>query len=188
MTVWDAKGDLEAALLALGVPVEALSVTTDAAAHYHPGRSGQIRQGPKIVLGAFGELHPRIAHDMGIDGTLVAFELFMDAVPLPKNRRRAAPQLSPMQPVRRDFAFLAGPETEAQAVLRAARGAERNLITEVRLFDVYEGKPLEPGYRSLGIEVVLQPMQASLMDAEIEAVSDKIVAAVEKATGATLRR
>ncbi|WP_367160322.1 phenylalanine--tRNA ligase subunit beta [Kozakia baliensis] len=188
MSVWDAKADLTAALDALRVPAEALMVTADAPSHYHPGRSGLVRQGPKNVLGAFGELHPSVARDMGIDGTLVAFELYLDDVPLPKNRRRQAPKLSPFQPVHRDFAFLVGPEVEAQSVLRAARGAERNLITDVRLFDVYTGAPLEEGVRSLGIEVVLQPVQASLTDAEIDAVSEKIVAAVAKATGATLRR
>ncbi|MCQ9155507.1 phenylalanine--tRNA ligase subunit beta [Acidomonas methanolica] len=187
-TLWDAKADLEAALAALGVPGEAVSVTADAAGHYHPGRSGQVRQGPKIVLGAFGELHPAVLREMGADGPLVAFELFLDAVALPKNRRRAALVLSPFQPVRRDFAFLAGPEVEVGAVLRAARAAERGLIGEARLFDVYEGAPLEPGFRSLGVEVVLHPAHASLTDAEIEAVCAKVVAAVEKATGARLRR
>lgn len=188
MTVWDAKADLEAALITLGVPSEALSVTADAAAHYHPGRSGQVRQGPKVVLGAFGEIHPSIAQEMGIDGTLVAFELFLDSVPLPKARRKAAPKLSTLQPLYRDFAFLAGPDVAAGAVLRAARGADRALIADVRLFDVYEGAPLEPGFRSLGVEVVIQPMTVSLTDADIEALSEKVVASVQKATGATLRR
>ncbi|CAI9121146.1 phenylalanine--tRNA ligase subunit beta [Brytella acorum] len=188
MTLWDAKADLEGLLDLLGLPCEALSVTADAPGHYHPGRSGQVRQGPKVVLGAFGELHPTVTREMGIDGTLVAFELYLDAVPLPKSRRKAAPDLSSLQPVRRDFAFMAGADVEVQGVLRAARGAERNLISEVRLFDVYEGAPLEAGQRSLGVEVTLQPQKVSLTDTEIEAVSEKIVAAVTRATGATLRR
>lgn len=188
MTLWDAKADLMAALDALKLPAEALSVTADAPGYYHPGRSGAVRQGPKTVLGYFGEIHPRVMRAMGIDSTLVAFEITLDAVPLPKVRRRQPPVLSAFQPVSRDFAFIVAPGVEAQAVLRAARGAERSLISDVRLFDVYEGGSLEPGQRSLGIEVTLQPVKASLTDDEIDAVSEKIIAAVAKATGATLRR
>jgi len=186
-SVWDAKADVMALLAALGVPGEALSVTMDAPGYYHPGRSGQVRQGPKMVLGTFGELHPKVAKALGVEGVLVGFELFLDAVPMPKRRRKAAPELSSLQPVHRDFAFVAGPDVDAQVLLRAVRGAERGLISDVRLFDVYEGPGVEKGYRSLGVEVVLQPVKASLTDAEIEAVSAKIVAAVAKATGAGLR-
>lgn len=186
-SVWDAKADFWAVLEALGAASDGLTVTADAPGHYHPGRSGQVRQGPKLVLGRFGELHPKIARELGLDGTIACFELFLDAVPLPKKRRRAAPVLSALQPVHRDFAFVVAPGVEAQAVLRAARGAERNLISGVRLFDIYEGVGLPEGHRSLGVEVVLQPGEASLTDAEIEAVSAKIIAAVAKATGATLR-
>ncbi len=177
-----------AALDTLKLPAEALSITADAPGHYHPGRSGVVRQGPKTVLGCFGELHPRVTRAMGIDGALVAFELWLDVVPLPKVKRRQTPVLSAFQPVGRDFAFIVAPGVEAQAVIRAARGADRTLVTDVSLFDVYEGTPLEAGYRSLGIEVTLQPVKSSLTDEEIEAVSEKIIAAVAKATGATLRR
>ncbi|GAB6854845.1 phenylalanine--tRNA ligase subunit beta [Asaia astilbis] len=188
MSLWDAKADLVAALDVLKLPAEALSVTADAPGHYHPGRSGVVRQGPKTVLGYFGELHPKVTRAMGIDGTLVVFEICLDAVPLPKVKRRQVPTLSAFQPVSRDFAFIVAPQVEAQAVLKAARGAERALISDVRLFDVYEGASLEAGHRSLGIEVTLQPIKASLTDEEIDAVSEKIIAAVAKATGATLRR
>lgn len=188
MSVWDAKADLMAALESLRLPAEALSVKADAPGYYHPGRSGVVRQGPKTILGHFGEIHPATMRAMGLDGTIVAFEVLVDSVPLPKNRRRQPPVLSAFQPVLRDFAFIVAPDTEAQSVLRAVRGAERSLIADVRLFDVYEGAPLEPGYRSLGIEVVLQPVKASLTDEDIETVSEKIVSAVAKATGAVLRR
>jgi len=188
MTLWDAKADLMAALDALKLPADALSVTADAPGHYHPGRSGVVRQGPKTVLGCFGELHPRVTRAMGVDSTLVVFELFLDAVPLPKVKRRQPPALSAFQPISRDFAFIVAPGVDAQSVLKAARGAERALISDVSLFDIYEGGSLEPGHRSLGIDVTLQPVKASLTDEEIEAVSEKIIAAVAKATGATLRR
>ncbi len=187
VSVWEAKADLLAVLAALGVPAEALSVTADAPEHYHPGRSGVVRQGPKIVLGRFGELHPALVAATDLGGPAVAFELFLDAVADGKKRRKAAPDLSPLQPVRRDFAFLVGGGVTAEAVLRAARGADRALIAGVSLFDVYEGEKLEPGMRSLAIEVVFQPRDQTLTEAQLEAASARVVAAVGKATGAVLR-
>ena len=183
----DAKSALFAVLTAIGVPMEALTVTADAPGFYHPGRSGTIRQGPKTVLGRFGALHPRVLADLDLPGPMAAFELDLDAVTDPKRRRKAAPDLSAFQPLRRDFAFLVDTAVTAETVLRAARGAERTLITGVSLFDVYEGDKLPEGKKSLAIEVVLQPRERTLTDAEIESAAQKIVAAVAKATGAVLR-
>jgi phenylalanyl-tRNA synthetase beta chain len=183
----DAKADLYAAMSAAGVPLDSLTVTPDAPGFYHPGRSGTVRQGPKTVLGTFGELHPRVLAAIGLTGQAVAFELNLDAVAEPKRRRRAAPDLPAFQPLRRDFAFLLDTAVPADSVLRAARGADRNLITGVTLFDVYEGKELPEGKKSLAIEVVFQPRDHTLTDAEIETSAQKVVAAVAKATGAVLR-
>ncbi len=184
---FDAKADLWTALGALGVPLEALMVSADAPGFYHPGRSGLVRQGPKTVLGSFGELHPRVLAALDMTGPVAAFALNLDAVPEPKRRRRAAPELPQFQPVRRDFAFLADVGVTADAVLRAARGAERTLIAGVSLFDVYAGEKLPEGKKSLAIEVVFQPRERTLTDAEIEAACQKVISAVVKATGATLR-
>jgi len=183
----DAKADLWAALAALGVPMEALTVTTDAPGFYHPGRSGTVRQGPQTVLGTFGELHPRIRAEIDLPGTAVAFELFLDAIAEPKRRRRAAPDLPAYQPVRRDFAFVVDEGVSADAVLRAARGAERALTSGVTLFDVYTGDKLPQGKKSVAFEVVFQPRERTLTDAEIETAAQKVVAAVAKATGGVLR-
>ena len=183
----DAKGDALAVLAALGVPMAALTVTTDAPGFYHPGRSGVVRQGPKTVLASFGEIHPRLREELGLPGAAVGFEVFLDAVAEPKKRKKGAPDLPAFQPLKRDFAFLVDEAVPAEALLRAARGAERNLITDVALFDRYAGDKLPEGKVSLAIEVTLQPRERSLTDAEIEAVGAKIVAAVTKATGATLR-
>jgi phenylalanyl-tRNA synthetase beta chain len=183
----DAKADLWAAMAAAGVPMEALMVTPDAPGFYHPGRSGTVRQGPKTVLGSFGELHPRVLAAAGFTGATVAFELNLDAIAEPKRRRKPPPDLPAFQPVRRDFAFLVDSHVTADAVLRAARGAERNLITGVTLFDVYEGDKLPEGKKSLAIDVVFQPRERTLTDAEIEMAAQKVVAAVAKATGAVLR-
>ena len=183
----DAKADLFEALAALGLPMESLSVTPDAPGCYHPGRSGVVRQGPKTVLGHFGELHPAVLGTLGLAGPAAAFELFLDAVPEPKRRRRAPPDLPAFQPLRRDFAFLVDAAVPAETVLRAARGAERTLIAGVTLFDVYEGGTVPVGKRSLGIEVTFQPRERTLTEAEIEAAAAKVVAAVAKASGGVLR-
>ena len=183
----DAKADLWAAMAAIEVPLDSLTVTADAPAYYHPGRSGVVRQGPKTVIGRFGELHPRVVAELDLQGPIVAFELDLDAVADPKRRRKAAPDLSAFQPLRRDFAFLVDTGVAADAVLRAAKGAERTLITGVSLFDVYEGDKLPEGKKSLAVEVTFQPRERTLTDAEIEAASQKVVAAVAKATGAALR-
>ncbi len=176
-----------ALLAALGVPMESLSVTTDAPGHYHPGRSGTVRQGPKLVLAHFGELHPARAGRAGPAGAGRGVRGAAGRDAEPKRRRKAAPDLPAFQPLRRDFAFVVAEHVAADTVLRAARGAERALIAGVSLFDVYQGDNVPPGQKSLAIEAVIQPRERTLTDAEIEAVCAKLVAAVVKATGAVLR-
>jgi phenylalanyl-tRNA synthetase beta chain len=183
----DAKSDLYAVLSGLGISPEGLSVSEDAPSFYHPGRAGVVRQGPKTVLGTFGELHPGVLAVIDLAGPVVAFELDLNAVPEPKRRRRAAPELPAFQPVRRDFAFVVDADVKAEVLLKAAKGADRALIIEATLFDLYEGPPLPAGTKSLAIEVVFQPRESTLTEAEIEAAAGKVVAAVAKATGAVLR-
>ena len=186
----DAKEDAVALLSALGAPVASFQISADAPSWYHPGRSGVLRLGPKNVIGYFGELHPRILDEMDVAGPVVAFEIFPDAIPEPKRKAtRAKPplELSDLQPLRRDFAFVVVESVTADQVIRAARGADKKLIVDVSLFDVFEGGSLGEGRKSLAIEVTLQPVEKTLTDEEIEALSKRIVAAVEKATGGTLR-
>lgn len=183
-----AKSDLTAVLEVMGVPEVSLSTTADAPSYYHPGRSGQLRQGPKLVLGSFGELHPRLVSAFNLTGRVAAFEINLDKVPAPKIKRKSSLELSSLQPVRRDFAFLAASDVTVQEVIKAIRLADRKLISDVRLFDVYEGEKLPEGYRSLGIEVTLQPKEESLTDQQLEVFAQSVEQAVQKATGATLRR
>jgi phenylalanyl-tRNA synthetase beta chain len=183
----DAKGDAMALLAALGAPMAGVTATTGAPPWYHPGRSGVLRQGPKLALATFGEIHPRIRAALGLDGPAVAFEVFLDAISDPKRKKKGVPDLSSFQPVRRDFAFLVDGSVGAEALLRAARGADKALVAEVSLFDRYAGDKLPEGKVSLAIEVVIQPRDRTLTDVEIEAVSQKVIAAVAKATGAVLR-
>ena len=183
----DAKGIVMGVLTALGLAPDSLSVTTYAPGWYHPGQSGVIRQGPKLVLGTFGALHPSVVAGVDLVGPAIAFEVFLDRIPEPKRRKRSAPDLPHLQAVRRDFAFLVAQTVPADSVLRAARGADRALIAEARLFDVFQGGALAPEQKSIGIEIVFQPRERTLTDPEIEAAAAKVVAAVAKATGATLR-
>jgi phenylalanyl-tRNA synthetase beta chain len=184
----DAKADAAAALAALGAPSDALDAVAEAPSWYHPGRSGTLRLGAG-ALAHFGELHPAVLAAMKLAGPAAAFEAFLDRVPAPRARGTARPllRLSPFQPVERDFAFVVDASVPAGAVLRAAKGAERNHIVGVELFDVYEGEGVGTGKKSVAIAVRLQPTEATFTDAEIEAIGAKIVAAVAKATGAVLR-
>jgi phenylalanyl-tRNA synthetase beta chain len=183
----DAKADALAVLAALGVPMDAVTTTPGGPGYYHPGQSGALMQGPKTTLARFGALHPALCAKLDLPTGSVAFEIFLDAIPEPKKRKKAAPTLSSFQPLRRDFAFLVGEDVASEAVLRAAKGAERNLITNVTLFDCYQGKGVPEGQVSLAIAVTLQPMEKSLTDAEIETVCTKIIAEVAKKTGGVLR-
>ncbi|CAM5512576.1 Phenylalanine--tRNA ligase beta subunit OS=Afipia felis OX=1035 GN=pheT PE=3 SV=1 [Afipia felis] len=192
---FDAKADALAVLAASGAPMQALQIVPcreakNAPAWLHPGRSATIQIGPQNVLGYFGELHPRVLDALKADGPLVAFEVLLDRLPEPKARAtRAKPplELAAFQPVSRDFAFLADRSVKAADIVRAAQGADKKLITDVTLFDVYEGKGISEGKKSVAIAVTLQPREKTLTDQEIETVAAKIVAEVTKKTGSTLR-
>jgi phenylalanyl-tRNA synthetase beta chain len=184
-----AKADALAALAAAGAPLENLQVNADPPDWYHPGRAGSVRLGPK-VLGTFGEIHPGVLKEMGVDGPAIGFEVFLDRVPLPRARGRArAPlALSPFQPVERDFAFIVDADLPAETLLRAARGVDKKLVSAVRLFDVYTGAGIGEGKKSLAITVVLQPQEATLTDEALDSFSQKLIAEIERVTGGTLRR
>jgi len=184
-----AKADCEAVLGALGAPVDKLQVFTDVAPYYHPGRAGELRLGPKNTLARFGEVNPRVLAALDVKGPVVAFEIFPDAVPMPKAKTAARTMLtlSTLQPLERDFSFVVDADVPAAKVVQAARGAEKTLIENIRVFDVFEGPSLGEGKKSLAITAVLQPAEKTLTDEDIESVSQKIVAAVEKATGGVLR-
>ena len=185
---FDAKADALAVLAGIGAPVENMSTQAGAPDWYHPGRSGAIKLGDR-VMAHFGELHPEIAAAADLKAVAV-FEVFLDAPPPPKaksSKARPKLMLSPFQPVERDFAFLVGAAVEAEKIVRAARNADKALISGTRVFDLYAGKGVPEGRKSIAIAVTLQPVERTLTDVEIEAVSAKIVTAVTKATGAVLR-
>jgi phenylalanyl-tRNA synthetase beta chain len=191
--LFDAKADAEAVLAALGAPVDKLMVAREAPAWFHPGRSAALKLGPRTTLALFGELHPKVLRELDVKGPAVAAVIFLESLPERKAKGTARPalQASDLPAVERDFAFVVDERIEAEAILRAARGAEKRLIEGASVFDVFAGpraaEQFGPGKKSVAISVRLQPVERTLTEAEIEAVSHRIVAAVEKATGGTLR-
>ncbi|GLO73569.1 phenylalanine--tRNA ligase beta subunit [Phaeobacter italicus] len=185
---FDAKADIEAVLAAIGAPAK-VQILRGAEPWWHPGRHGKICLGPKKVLGVFGELHPKVLSEMGIKGAAVAFTIWPDEVPMPRKSgaSRGALVQSDLQAVERDFAFVVDDTVEALTLVNAAAGADKALIEDVRVFDEFIGGSLGEGKKSLAITARLQPTDKTLTEKDIEAVSDKIVAKVTKATGGTLR-
>ncbi len=185
--VYDAKADALAVLEACGINLAGVQITTDAPEWYHPGRSGQIKQG-HTVLASFGELHPALLAKLKREEAMAGAEIFLASMPAPKKKGPQKDLLkpSPFQPVSRDFAFIADAALEADKLVRAIKGADKTLISAVDIFDVYQGKGVEPGKKSLAVAVTLQPLDKTLTDAEIVAVSDKIIASAKQA-GAVLR-
>ncbi|UIK05822.1 phenylalanine--tRNA ligase subunit beta [Neorhizobium galegae] len=188
--VFDAKADALAVLEACGLPMGNVQIEKGAPEWYHPGRSGTIKMGPKVVLGYFGEFHPKTLGALDVSGALCGFEVFLDAMPEPKKKAtRTKPplELSPFQVVKRDFAFVVSSDVEAGAIVKAAVTADRKLITGVNVFDVFEGASLGEGRKSIAVEVLIQPAERTLTDEDFDALTAKIVANVEKTTGGTLR-
>jgi phenylalanyl-tRNA synthetase beta chain len=185
---FDAKADALALLESLGVDTAKLITEANPPDWFHPGQAGVLKLGP-TVLAAFGTIHPDILDATGFEGACVGFTVDLGAVPLPRRKGTERPQLvlSPFQPLKRDFAFIVAETVTAEKLLRAVRGADKAMIADARLFDVYTGTGIAPGMKSLAIEVTLQPAERTLTDAEIEAVAARIVAAATKETGAALR-
>jgi phenylalanyl-tRNA synthetase beta chain len=188
--VFDVKADAFAVLMAAGAPPAALQVVPGGPSWLHPGRSGTIQMGPQNVLGYFGELHPRALEALDAEGPLMAFEVILERIPDAKAKpTRAKPQieLSAFQPVTRDFAFMVDAKAKAGDIVRSAQNVDRKLITNVTVFDVYEGKNIEAGKKSIAIAVTLQPRDKTMTDEEIDAVGKKIVAEIGKRAGGVLR-
>ena len=181
---FDAKADALAALAACGAPHENAQVSRDAPGYYHPGRSGALRLG-KQILAYFGELHPKVLEAYDMRGPVAAFEVFVDR--LPQTKKRSGLTLSSFQPVERDFAFIVDEDVPAENVIRAAKGADKDLIAEVKLFDVYTGDKVGAGRKSLAIAVTLQPREKTLTEQEIDIVGKKVIEQVQKKTGGELR-
>jgi len=184
-TAYDAKAEALALLGAAGAPVGNLQMFGEAGSSYHPGQSGTLRLGPKTVLAEYGVVHPALAKAFDLSGTVVAAQIFLDAIPA---RRKAgfmrAPYAPPaLQGVTRDFAFLVPDALEADALVRAVKAADKKAIVEARLFDVFTGAGVEPGMKSLAVEITLQPGDKSFTEEELSGISAAVVKAAEKLGG-----
>ena len=187
--VFDVKADALAAIAAAKGPYENPQITRDAPAYYHPGRSGALRLG-KNVLAYFGELHPAVIKKLGLKGRIVAFEVYLDNIPLPRNTHDKAKkklELSPFQPVDKDLAFVVSKDTAAANILAAAKNAEREYISDVRIFDIYEGANLPENKKSVALSVTFQPKEQTFTDKDIENLMNKVIVEVGKKTGGELR-
>lgn len=186
---FDAKADALALLAAMGMH-KAEVVSTHLPSYYHPGRSGALTLGGKVVLGYFGDLHPGLLAELDVEGRVAAFELFLEAIPTPraKGKARSALKVSDFQAVERDFAFIVAESISAADVVKAINAAEKQLITAIEIFDVYSGTGVEAGKKSVAVKVTLQAADRTLSEADINAVSAAIVAAASKAFGGQLRQ
>ncbi len=186
--VFDVKADIEAVLSAIGAPAK-VQIMRNGADWWHPGRHGQICLGPKKVLGVFGEIHPRVLAALDVKGPAMGFTIWPAQVPLPRKTGATRPALnvSALQAVERDFAFVVDAEVDALTLVNAAMGADKALIEDVRVFDEFIGGSVGEGKKSLALTVRMQPTDKTLKDADIEAVGAKVIEKVSKATGAVLR-
>ena len=187
--VFDVKADALAAIAAANGPFENAQITMDAPAYYHPGRSGVLRLG-KNVLAYFGELHPSVAKKAGLKQRVYAFEVYLDNIPLPRDsqgKARKKLQLHSLQPVEKDLAFLVDKKVKAIDVITAAKNADRNVITDVRVFDVY-GEDTDGDKKSIAISVTFQPVEKTFSDQELEVLMKKVEKSVTDKTGGSLRQ
>ncbi len=188
VNAFDAKADAMAVLESCGAPSASLQVSRDAPDYYHPGRSGTLKLGPN-VLAQFGEIHPAVLEDMDIKTPVVGFEVYLQNIPEARKKGTAKKllELPPLQAVSRDFAFLVDQDVGASDMIRAAKGADKNLITDASVFDIYTGKGVEDGKKSVALNVMIQPADKTLTDEELEALAQKITDNVASKTGGTLR-
>lgn len=184
VNVFDAKEDVISVLELLNLNFDSHKVERTAPNHYHPGRSGQIVTGGGEILASFGELHPKIIKAKDFK-TAVAFEIFIDTINKQKLKTKlnTAPEISNLQPLKRDFSFVVSNDTEAQMIINAAKKSDQKFITNVRVFDQF----LNENEKSIAIEVTIQPKEITLTDEQIETISKKIIMSVEDKTKGKLR-
>lgn len=186
---YDAKADALAVLEALGVKADNAQVQRNTPSYYHPGRSGTLQLGPN-VLAVFGEIHPLVKEELDIKTPLVGFEVFLNAIPAPKKKggtEKPLVELSAFQPLTRDFAFVVAQDVDADALVKAARSAEKKLIVEASVFDIYVGKGVEEGKKSIALTITIQPVEKTLTDEEIDAIAAQVIGQVQQKTGGVLR-
>ena len=191
VSVFDAKADALSVLESLGAPTDKLQVNDDAPSWYHPGRSGTLKLGPKTILANFGEIHPKILRELDIKVAISVFEIMLENIPETRNKKnksKGALKLSDQMSVNRDFAFIIDKAISVENVIKAAKNADKKLIDQITLFDVYQGQGIDLDKKSVAINVSIQPRVHTLTDKEIDEISGKIISSVETATGGSIRQ
>jgi phenylalanyl-tRNA synthetase beta chain len=160
----------------------------EAPEYFHPGRSGTLRQG-KVILAHFGELHPAVLDKMNVKQALSGCEVFLENIPTPRSKSsaRKALKMASLQPLYRDFAFVVDDGVAADQLLRAVRSGDKKLIVDAHIFDVYQGKGIAVGQKSLAVQITLQPIDVTLKDEDLEQISKSVITAVLEKTGGVLR-
>jgi len=191
--VYDIKNDALRTLNEVGINSDKIIVSNKTKKWYHPGRSGLLSlgsfSGPELAF--FGEIHPFIIKklDLRTDNVL-GFEIILDNIPVLKKKiREAKPQfiVSDYQKVVRDFAFVIEEKYSSGEIINLVKKIDKELIKNVKIFDVYQGDNIAPGKKSIAFNVTLEPKDKTLSDNDIEKVSNKIISEVQEITGATLR-
>jgi phenylalanyl-tRNA synthetase beta chain len=185
--VFDVKADVFSVLETLGLNPLALTIEPQGPSYYHPGRVGSIKQGPK-TLAYFGEVHPVITKKNGIKSSIMAFEIFLEGLMTPKDKKKnLAVQFSPYQPVEQDFGFLMERSRPVDDLLKALQKVDRQIIKQVDLFDVYEGEKVESGFKSVAVRIIFQSDKGTLKEEELKSLRSKIIESADKGAGARLR-
>jgi phenylalanyl-tRNA synthetase beta chain len=185
--LFDAKADVYAVLGSCGLEASSLPIIREAPEWYHPGRSGKLMLGAQTPLAYFGELHPSILEVFEIEGPVVAFEVFIEVIPNLKKAKKNAPAFSPYQAVERDFCFILDNAVQADKLVQLVQKIDKSLIKAVSIFDVYEGKGIPQGKKSIALSIRLEPEEHTLTEAEITSLSSKIIEEAQKKLGAELR-
>jgi phenylalanyl-tRNA synthetase beta chain len=172
---FDVKADIFSVLEEVNFNPENLTVNKHSSQYYHPGRSAVFKLGNQIIAYG-GEIHPALLKKLDINEPVVGFELFIGNLPVMKVKNaKNKLDLSNLQSVTRDFAFIVDQKIEAQSLQKAIRLLNKDVIEQVTIFDVYTGKGVEEGKKSIALSVKLQPKEQTFSEAQIDEVSNNII-------------
>ena len=191
--VFDIKSDVVKTLVELGLSEQDLFVNDNAKQSYHPGRSGSItlksEKGPLVAY--FGEIHPAIIKKLDLkEPNVYGLEIFLKNMPEPYKKIRQLKksfQASDFQKSQRDFAFIIDKIFKIGLLEKIIREIDPAIIKEVSTFDVYEGEKIPKDKKSVAINVILQSINKTLSEQDLDKISKKIIEVVKEKTGATIR-
>ncbi len=185
--IFDVKSDLETVLRCCKLPPESYVINSESSNYFHPGKSGSVNFLSKSKAGIFGEIHPDIIKKFQINFPVYAFELNLNILPREFIENKKKFNSKNFQKVERDFAFIVDKKIESKIIIDLINKTENELISEINIFDVYEGEGVPNGKKSIAISVTLQPRERTLKDLEIESICKKIISNVVDNIGAVLR-